>query len=423
MVEPAIGQGQLQVDEEQLNRNAPVIPPIPPPGPGQGLQDPQALARQQTEVSRLEYDRLKEKEDQERRLKALEDQIQTNAAPGASHYATMKTTITVPSLEKGMSWQDYKFRVELWKQARPVPPESMGWCLINALPSNDGRCLQQRIVDAIGINTLSTKEGADQVVQQLGQLIRNPTFVRLVEWDVAWANVKQGTKTFDGFVTQVRNLAKESKEEFGLELPKGIIAAKLLGGCSQMSPENIGVITQGLDILKEGQDAASDVSRKIEEAIRKHISMVKVFSDKPHGTSHVGYAGRTDVLGQPLSPGEDLRNSLSRESGEEEHEVFAAGQKRRFERRNDEDREKMRKLGQCFECKSTEHLSYDCPKKKERLEKKRKEVEGRGEVWRGGKPLGSRVNKVNYARHVENALTIHLTWRTCTSRTCTSPQT
>ena len=246
-------------------------------------------------------------------------------------------------------------------------------------------------------------------MQQLGQLIRNPTFVRLVEWDVAWANVKQGSKTFDGFVTQVRNLAKESKEEFGLELPRGIIAAKLLGGCSQMSPENIGVITQGLDIIKEGQDASNDVSRKIEEAIRKHISTVKVFMDKPHGANHVGYAGRTDVLGQPLSPGEDLRDKLNRESGEDgEHEAFIAGHKRKYEKRNEEDRDKMRKLGQCFECKSTEHLSYDCPKKKERLERKKKEVEARGEVWRGGKPPGNKVNKVNYARHVEDKLTIHL---------------
>ena len=406
MSSPGLNNGLPQQEEDGTARTEPAAiiaplgpglqvaahgPPLGPLGPGQGQQlgDPHAqdpaLTRQQSEVSRTEYDRLlKEKDDQDKRLKALEDQVKSNNGPGASHYATMKTTISVPTLEKGMTWADYKFRVQLWQQARPVPPESMGWCLINALPTSDGRYLQQRIVDAIGIGAVSQKDGADLVVEELGRLIRNPTFVRLVEWDVAWATVKQGSKTFDAFVTQVRNLAKESKEEFGLELPKGIIAAKLLGGCSQMSPDNIGVITQGLDILVEGQDATSDVSRKIEEAIRKHISTVRVFTDRPNRPNHVGYAGRTDVMGQPLSPGEDLRHKLNN-SGDEDNGVYVTGLKRK-DRRSDEERDKMKKLGQCYECKSTEHLSYDCPKKKARLERKRKEVEARGEVWRGGKP-------------------------------------
>ena len=372
----------------------------------------QVLLRQDSVVTREEYLKLlKEKEEYNNRIKVLE-QAFSSAGSSASHYSTMKTTIPVPCLERGMTWQDYKFRVELWKQARPVPPESMGWCLINALASDD-RCLQQRITDAIGVAALSHKDGADKVVEQLGVLIRNPTFVRLVEWDYAWSNIRQGSKSFDHFVTKVRNLAKESQDEFALELPKGVIAAKLLGGCSQMSPENIGTITQGIDIIKEGQDKQGDVSRTIEEAIRKHISTVRVFADKSSKANHVGYVGRRDVLGIPITPDKsegDLRDKIRNNSQDNsDTEVYVAG-KAGNKSKHDVKRERLKAQGKCYECESTEHLSYDCPKKKARLERRRKEVEAKGEVWRGGKSQYDKtpVNKVNYARHLENTLSIHI---------------
>ena len=87
--------------------------------------------------------------------------------------------------------------MNIWKQGRPVQPEQMGWCLLNALPKGDERCLKQRIVAAIGLEALGEEDGAEKVINELGELIRNPTFVRLVEWDYAWANLKQGAKTFD----------------------------------------------------------------------------------------------------------------------------------------------------------------------------------------------------------------------------------
>ena len=335
--------------------------------------------------------------------------------PTTNHatYSTMKTTITVPTLEKGMSWADYKFRVQMWKQTKPIPPESMGWCLLHALPHNDDRYLQQRIVDAVSAPAICTKEGADIVVEALGNLIRNPTFVRLVEWDIAWSSIKQGTKSFDAFVTRVRNLAKESKEEFGLELPKGIIAAKLLGGCSQMSAENIGVITQGLTITgKEGQGNGEDVSRDVEEAIRKHISTVRVFT-APSKANHVGYAGRLDVMGHPLSPEPgDLRHRI--QSADEELEVFAGAskssrpppKKQKTAAYYEERRDRLRKEGKCFECESSEHRSFDCPKKAERLKKVKEDCEKRGEIFRGDK--NPRLNKVNYTKRVNDDLQINL---------------
>jgi len=284
---PGQGQHGLNGQQEAGTVPAPALQdgPPAPEAPRLPIAEDPNVTRGDSVVSRDEYQKLlDEREESNRRIAALEAHLIAGKSNAPSNFTSMKTTLSVPSLEKGMSWQDYKFKVELWKQMQPVPLEAMGWCLINSLPQQDDRYLQQRITDAIGMDAISSKDGADKVVEQLGILIRNPTFVRLVEWDYAWSTVKQGSKTFDAFVTRVRNLAKESQEEFGLELPKGIIAAKLLGGCSQMSPDNIGNITQGIDILKEGQDKASDVSRKIEDAIRKHISTVRVFQEKPRPT-------------------------------------------------------------------------------------------------------------------------------------------
>ena len=302
----------------------------------------------------------------------------------------------------------------MWKQTQPIPPESMGWCLLHALPHNDERFLQQRIVDLVSAPAICTKEGADIVVEALGTLIRNPTFVRLVEWDLSWSSIKQGTKSFDAFVTKVRNLAKESKEEFGLDLPKGIIAAKLLGGCSQISAENIGVITQGLTITgKEGQGNGEDVSRAVEEAIRKHISTVRVFT-APNKTNHVGYAGRLDVMGHPLSPEPgDLRHRIGNDNNEEV-EVYAGTakqnkpppKKQRTAAYYEERRERLRKEGRCFECESSEHRSFDCPKKAERLKRVREDCEKRGEIFRGDKQ--QKLNKVNYTKRVNDDLQINL---------------
>ena len=135
----------------------PVRVEIVPPVPGDNQ-----LQRQNTEVSRAEYDRLlSEKLTQDRRLERLERQM-TAGTTAPPQYSTMtKTTIPVPTLEKGMSWMEYKFNVKIWKQGRPVQPEQMGWCLLNALPKGDDRCLKQRIVAAIGLEARGAR-GAHQ---------------------------------------------------------------------------------------------------------------------------------------------------------------------------------------------------------------------------------------------------------------------
>lgn len=144
------------------------IIPHAPEGPGR-----EQIQRQNTEVSRAEYDRLlMEKQAQDLRLERLERQMTATTAP--PQYSTMtKTTIPVPTLEKGMSWMEYKFNMNIWKQGRPVAPEQMGWCLLNALPKSDDRCLKQRIVAAIRIEALGEEDGAEKLINELGELIRN----------------------------------------------------------------------------------------------------------------------------------------------------------------------------------------------------------------------------------------------------------
>lgn len=300
-----------------------------------------------------------------------------------------------------MTWLDYKFSVDLWKRGKPVAPEQMGWCLLNALPSTKNhRHLRKRIMEKIGFSALEAEDSAVQVVNALGELIGSPHFIRLVEWEHNWSNAVQGTKSFDAFVTKVRELAHEAEDEFNIQIPKNLIAVKMLSGRDQVSPQNIDLITQGISMMQEGQMT----SKLVEQSIRNHVSTVKVFQ-KQAKHNHVGYARRVDVFGQPISPvkeEDDLRNKLNGSAGgEDPAHVFAGqgqGQGNSRRQRELEHREKLKAQGKCFKCESTKHLISDCPKKKARLAKRKLEVEAAGGTWRGvggkssGSGPGSKVN-------------------------------
>ena len=178
----------------------------------------------------------------------------SNAAGNMSNFVSTRTTFNTPRMEKGMTFEDYEYDVKLWMASGLVAKEKQALLLINEFPSKDERMLKKTVVDAIGIENLAKADGAQRVLEELGKILKSPTFVRLASWLEAFESVKQGSGTFDKFMTRLRSMKKMAKDEFGFELSPMIMVAKMLQGCSQVTPENIGIITQGIKLESEGQD-------------------------------------------------------------------------------------------------------------------------------------------------------------------------
>ena len=96
-------------------------------------------------------------------------------------------------------------------------------------------------------------------------------------------------------------------------------------------------------------------------------------------------------MGIPLSPDkdEDLRNKIRR-SSEDNEEIYAAsghyrgrGGGKAGSRPEDSKKARLRAEGKCFECESTEHLSFACPKREARLEKRKREEEAKKKAKKG----------------------------------------
>merc|ERR1719227_41845 len=88
----------------------------------------------------------------------------SNAAGNMSNFVSTRTTFNTPRMEKGMTFEDYEYDVKLWMASGLVAQEKQALLLINEFES-----------------------------------------------------IKQGSGTFDKFMTRLRSMKKMAKDEFGFE--------------------------------------------------------------------------------------------------------------------------------------------------------------------------------------------------------------
>merc|ERR1719232_1099768 len=278
-------------------------------------------------------------------------------------------------MEKGMTFEDYEYDVKLWMASGLVAKEKQALLLINEFPSKDERMLKKTVADAIGFENLAKADGAQRVLDELGKILKSPTFVRLASWLEGFESIKQGSGTFDKFMTRLRSMKKMAKDEFNFELPPMIMVAKMLQGCSQVTPENIGIITQGIKLESEGQD---NLEAKIEASIKQFVTTVGVFTKDQKSQA---FFTQTDLLGNPIieSPQKASTSTgfVNDPTQDKEYQAFLAAKKQRASysqarKENDRRRERCRKEGRCYEegCESTEHKFYECPRRDARLKRK-----------------------------------------------------
>ena len=323
---------------------------------------------------------------------------QVNVAGGnMPNFISTTTTLNTPKLEKGMTYEDYEYDVKLWMASGLVAKDKQALLLINEFPSKDDRDMKKTVVDAIGIDNLGKDDGAQRVLDELAKILKCPTFVRLASWLETFESVKQGSGTFDRFMTKLKGMKKMAKDEFKFNVPPMIMVAKMLQGCSRVTPENIGIITQGLKLDEEGQD----IEAKVEANIKQFVSTVGVFS-KDQNRSQAFFT-KTDLFGNPIeiSPKKSKVGLVNDPTQDQEYQAYLAAKRTKQEDR-EERQERLRKEGKCYEygCESTEHRFFECPKRAAGLERKRKNEGNSSQNPNAGKKAPAAPSKAFFLQTV-----------------------
>ena len=324
---------------------------------------------------------------------------QVNVAGGnMSNFISTRTTLSTPKMEKGMTYEDYEYDVKIWMASGLVAKDKQALLLINEFPSKDERDMKKTVVDAIGIDNLAKDDGAQRVLDELAKILKCPTFVRLVSWSETFESVKQGSGTFDRFMTKLKGLKKTAKDEFKFDVPPMIMVAKMLQGCSRVTPENIGIITQGLKLDEEGQD----IETKVEANIKQFVSTVGVFSKDKNRSQ--AFFTNTDLFGNPIETSPEKSNTglVNDPTQDQEYQAYLAAKRQDKKEDNEKRRERLRREGKCYEfgCESTEHRFFECPKRAARLEKKRKNEGNSSQNPNAGKKAPAGTSKAYYLQTV-----------------------
>ena len=157
-------------------------------------------------------------------------------------------------MSAGMNYSKYRFSVERWQKGVDIPKRDQATLLVNNLPDNDYYGgLKEIVAKRLGWEKIQCNDGVENVLNELDKIIRSPDFVRLMQWQRKWGDLKQGTNSFEKHMLILRQLVRDAAEDFNLEVPPKMIWSKMLLSCSAVQPENIGNITANIELAGRGQ--------------------------------------------------------------------------------------------------------------------------------------------------------------------------
>ena len=239
-----------------------------------------------------------------------------NDTVSASRFSFVnKSNIETPALEDKMTFEDYKFKVQIWRKfaENHIPKEELGQLLINRLPAKDPKMLLRTVTERIGLENLRKENTIDRVLDELANILQAAPFPRLMEWIKKWESFSQGNMSFESFTLRLRTLAKSAKDEFGFQIPPGMQVAKLLLAANDVNASNISLITDRLKLDGPGQ--SDTLYNEVETRLKTFVSNTNTFASVKTATTTSGaYAATTsdfvsrDWKGNPIidSPEKNL---------------------------------------------------------------------------------------------------------------------
>jgi len=168
-----------------------------------------------------------------------------------------------------MSFIEFKQNVTVWKKlvSDSIPKEKQGLMLLGELPMKDKYGgLQGIAIDNIGIDVISSAIGCDILRAFLEKRMMEPSFVRLCKWlDKFEVFDQKSNWKSERLITEFNKLITQAKVEFNLTIPAIIKAAKLVRAFKDIPNEQVGMLTNCLDLEH------SEIHTKAEDMIRQFV--------------------------------------------------------------------------------------------------------------------------------------------------------
>ena len=316
----------------------------------------------------------------------------------------------VPVIKDGDTYKEFEERVEIWVatvQGR-IPKQQQALLLLSELPNTEkSGSLRTRIKDKVGMRRLQATNGVAYLMAAIRHIKDAPNFVRLVTWMRAFMTFKQKSNwSNDHFLAEQHKLLKTGEEEFDFVLPVIFKAAMTLTTCTDISVDNLNIITQDIDL------GHKQVDRLVERAMKKFITSrhalggSKQQPGKSTGTYYTGYG--TDLAGNPIGQPEGADQGGGDDGGAKPFHVKVSDiMAKPPGKRTGNDwkllRENARKTGNCTTCFKAGHKAEACPdreREEKRVQRMIQRVIAGGGVWDNkdgtfvvGPPPGSTVTE------------------------------
>ena len=284
-------------------------------------------------------------------------------------WSSTRTTIPIPTMSEGMTFREYKNKVKLWSRNTDIPANRRAALLLMQLPTKDKHGgLYHIIYDRVNLDHLEQEDGVNTLMDKLAEILDDPDFVRLANWWEKFSTFKQkpGMST-EKFFTEFHLLKNEAKNEFNFELPAQLLTATLMKACTDIPPDQIGIITANIDLRH------SDVDKSVENAIRQYMQSRQAYGSGKGSTKvfHCATNDR-DVLGNVIGEDSDDDN--------DDNSVLLNSKKRSREE-HVKAKEIARKKGLCTIC-FKKHAYKDCPQKEETESRVKKYKLSKGIPWK-----------------------------------------
>ena len=341
--------------------------------------------------------------------------------------------VETPTMKSGMKYSDWVHWVHVWQHSVKISKKEQAMLLLQALPLQTERFgnLQKLVADNLGIEkNIKCSNGVENIVKELDKLYKEEEFPALITFMRKWEGLTQKTGQIEIFFQEVKSLSRDAKDTFGLVIPPMMIAAKLMTGCTELSPENFASIAAAVDFSVNSKGAKDNDANKnidviVEKEIRKFINNIGSLSignsnSRPK-TVHLAdvdcLGNKTDKVGQPkktpLISDDDQMSSMDEEQIEvfinklqrkkadlrkknlpqkyripksssspksDSRKVFTSAESD-FYKKKRERKLRLIKEGKCIQCESEDHVIADCAEYAKIQAENRKRIEAQGKRW------------------------------------------
>ena len=352
-------------------------------------------------------------------------------------------SIETPTMKTGMKYADWVHWVHIWQHSVKVSKKEQAMLLLQALPLHTERFgnLQKLVSDNLGIETnIKCRQGVENIIRELDKLYKEEEFPALITFMRKWEQISQKPGQIEIYFQQVKSLIRDAKDTFGLVIPPMMVAAKLMLGCTELSPENFAAIAASIDFSvntkgAKDSDPLNNIDVKVEKEIRKFInnvgSLSQIGSKNKPKTVHLA---DVDCLGNKTVPNtethkasivlsdddtvssmdeeqievfinklqhkknemkkkkgnwkipkrspirEQLHTVKNKQSPSKNKKVLTSAEKD-FLKSKRERKLRLMREGKCIQCESEQHVIADCAEYAKIQEENKKRIEAQGKKW------------------------------------------